>query len=231
MTSKGSRGWFPFAPILAGATFNDRAFACVGAFVGIVAATYAGMGLQSAMAATPYLFASIGASAVLVFAVPASPLAQPWPVIGGNIISALVGIACVQLVGNIYIAGPLAVASAIFAMSALRCLHPPGGGTALVPVLGGSAIASLGYSFAFTTVAINTVALVIIGLLFHRFTHHSYPHRAEPALPRSDVGVIRADIDRALAETGETFDISPADLEALLTRAEGFAEQRERDRK
>lgn len=225
MTAK-STNWF--VPILAGASLRDRAIACIGAVLGIAAATYAGTGLDDMIAATPYLFASIGASAVLVFAVPASPLAQPWPVIGGNIISALVGITAMQFVGNPYLAGSLAVGGAILAMSLLRCLHPPGGGTALVPVLGGPAIASLGYSFAFTTVAINAIVLVTVGWCFHRFTHHSYPHKAElaPAYPPSRV--TREDIDQALSETGETFDISPADLEALLISAENFAEQRRR---
>ena len=231
MTSKRSNGWLSFVPILAGATFGDRLLACIGAFAGIAAATYTGVGLQASISAAPYLFASIGASAVLVFAVPASPLAQPWPVIGGNVVSAFAGVATAQLVDNIYLAGALSVSAAIIAMSVLRCLHPPGGGTALVPVLGGPAISALGYSFALTPVATNAFTLVLIGLAFHRFTHHSYPHRAERAFPQTDVGVIRADIDRALADTGETFDISPDDLEALLTRAERYAEERERNSK
>lgn len=217
-----------FVPILAGASLQDRVIACVGAVLGIAAATYAGTGLDDVVAATPYLFASIGASAVLVFAVPASPLAQPWPVVGGNVISALVGIATLHLIDDPYAAGPIAVGGAILAMSLLRCLHPPGGGTALVPILGGTAITSLGYSFAFTTVAINAVALVLAGWCFHRFTHHSYPHKAVPTPQAQPAGLIRADIDAALAETGETFDISPADLEALLLRAEAIAAKRTR---
>jgi CBS domain-containing membrane protein len=225
MTQSDSRpAWFSFKPILAGASFSDRALACLGAFLGIAAATMAGLGAQQYVAAMPYLFASIGASAVLVFAIPASPLAQPWPVIGGNIVSALVGVAAAQHIGNVYIAGSVAVGVAIFAMSMLRCLHAPGGGTALIPVIGGPAIASLGYSFAFIPVAINAVALVLIGLLFHRFTQHSYPHR--PQATAAPAGLLREDIDRAVAGAHETFDIAPADLEALLMKAEAFAERR-----
>jgi CBS domain-containing membrane protein len=215
---------FSFKPILAGASLGDRTIACLGAFLGIAAATTAGLGAQQYVAAMPYLFASIGASAVLVFAIPASPLAQPWPVIGGNIVSALVGVVAARHIGNVYIAGPVAVGAAILAMSPLRCLHAPGGGTALIPVIGGPAIASLGYSFAFAVVAINAIALVLVGLLFHRFTRHSYPHRAQAAA--APVGLLREDIDRAVAEAHETFDINPADLEALLMKAEDFAERR-----
>jgi CBS domain-containing membrane protein len=217
-------GWLSFKPILAGASFGDRALACIGAVVGIAAATMAGLGAQHHVAAMPYLFASIGASAVLVFAIPASPLAQPWPVIGGNIVSALVGVAAARHIGNIHIAGPIAVGAAIFAMSLFRCLHAPGGGTALIPVIGGPAISSLGYSFAFSLVAINAIALVLIGLLFHRFTKHSYPHRLTAA--PAPVGLLREDIDSAVAEANETFDIAPADLEALLMRAEAIAARR-----
>mgnify|MGYP001585742913 CR=1 FL=1 len=225
MTQSDSRpAWFSFKPILAGASLGDRALACLGAFLGIAAATGAGLGVQQYATAMPYLFASVGASAVLVFAIPASPLAQPWPVIGGNIVSALVGVAAARHIGNVYVAGSVAVGAAIFVMSLLRCLHAPGGGTALIPIIGGPAIASLGYSFALILVAINAVALVLIGLLFHRFTQHSYPHRAQaPAMP---VGLLREDIDRAVAEAHETFDIDPADLEALLMKAEVFAERR-----
>jgi len=225
MTQSDSRpAWFSFKPILAGASFSDRALACLGAFFGIAAATMAGLGVQQYVTAMPYLFASIGASAVLVFAIPASPLAQPWPVIGGNIVSALVGVVAARHIGNIYIAGPVAVGAAILAMSLLRCLHAPGGGTALIPVVGGPAIASLGYSFAFAVVAINAIALVVVGLLFHRFTQHSYPHRVQAAT--APVGLLREDIDRAVSEAHETFDIDPADLEALLMKAETFAQLR-----
>ncbi len=78
---------FSFSPILAGATLRDRLFACIGGVIGIALTS-----LVSAMALhgsglLPLLVAPIGASAVLVFAVPASPLAQPWSVVGGNVVS------------------------------------------------------------------------------------------------------------------------------------------------
>ncbi|MEG8058719.1 HPP family protein [Sphingomonas sp. 22L2VL55-3] len=75
----------------------------------------------------PLLVAPIGASAVLIFAVPASPLAQPWSVVGGNIISALVGVTAARFVPIPYLAAGVAVGGAILVMSLLRCLHPPAG--------------------------------------------------------------------------------------------------------
>ncbi|MFG3757464.1 HPP family protein, partial [Klebsiella pneumoniae] len=78
-------------------------------------------------ARAPLLVASIGASAVLLFAVPASPLAQPWPIIGGNSVSALVGIVVARAIGDPLLAAAVAAALAIAVMSLARCLHPPGG--------------------------------------------------------------------------------------------------------
>ncbi len=88
----------------------------------------------------PLLVAPMGASAVLLFAVPASPLAQPWSIIGGNTISALIGVIVAHFVHEPALATGIAVALAIAAMSFTRCLHPPGGAAALTAVLGGPAV-------------------------------------------------------------------------------------------
>ncbi|HEY5757659.1 MAG TPA: HPP family protein, partial [Steroidobacter sp.] len=113
---------------------SERWRAIVGALLGIVITAI----LCRLCASSPtaiWLVAPLGASAVLVFAVPASPLAQPWSVVGGNTISALVGVLCVQLIDDPALAAGVAVAVAIVAMFALRCLHPPGGAAALLAVL------------------------------------------------------------------------------------------------
>ena len=212
-------------PKLAGGNLNDRLIACVGAGFGVFAAAVAGFGVQNVWTALPFLIAPIGASAVLVFAVPASPLAQPWSVLGGNVIAASVGVAVLHLVPNLVTAVAIAVASAILLMSLMRCLHPPGGAAAITTILGGQAIIDAGYWFPVTIVAANSAALVAAGWLFHKFSGHSYPHRTAPSqtLP---LGLLRADIDQAVEESHETFDIDLADLEALLLRAERIAEQR-----
>lgn len=178
----------------------------------------------------PWIVAPIGASAVLLFAVPASPLAQPWSIVGGNCLSALVGIAAAMLIGEPIVAAAVAVSLAILTMSLLRCLHPPGGAVALSAVLGGAALSAHPADFLIP-VALNSIVLAGIATVFHRFSGHSYPHRPvvvrpeqQPALPVS--GLLLDDIDRALAELGETFDISREDLASLLARAEAFAELR-----
>ncbi|WP_294392330.1 HPP family protein [uncultured Sphingomonas sp.] len=219
-----------FVPILAGGNLPDRLFACIGAFVGIALT-----GLISALLVHPagawlWIVAPMGASAVLVFAVPASPLAQPWPVVGGNVISAMVGVTVAKLVPIPSLAAGLAVALAILAMSLTRSLHPPGGAAALTAVVGGPAVTSAGYLFPLLPIGLNAVILAGIGLAFHRWSGHSYPHRPVPVagyvvpplsgLPHPE------DIDLALEELGETFDVSREDLDLLFRRVEYHAAQR-----
>jgi CBS domain-containing membrane protein len=214
--------WRVFAPILAGAQLPERLIGCVGAAFGIALTILACS--QLPLTDLPVIVAPIGASAVLVFAVPASPLAQPWPVIGGNVISTLVGVLVYQLVASPVLAGALAVSAAILVMSLLRCLHPPGGAAALTAVIGGEAIHSAGFAFAFLPVAINSVALVLGGTAFHRLTGRSYPHVVAPAPAQvAPPGLHLADIDAALEDMHESFDISREDLDALLSRAEFHA--------
>ncbi|TPI33836.1 HPP family protein [Mesorhizobium sp. B3-2-1] len=218
-----------FVPILAGATLRERILACIGATIGI-ALTGVISGL--AMGGGPHvalLVAPMGASAVLLFAVPASPLAQPWSIIGGNSISALVGVTVAHFVHDPVMASGLAVALAIAAMSFTRCLHPPGGAAALTAVLGGPAVISAGFLFPFVPVALNSTILVALGLLFHKLARRNYPHVAAPAAnshgtddppARQRAGFRPEDIDAALTALDETFDVDRDDLERLLRQVE-----------
>lgn len=131
------RSFVPFVPNLAGATMRGRLLACLGALVGVALTSLASAVTLHGFAPVPFLVAPIGASAVLVFAVPASPLAQPWSVIGGNVVSALVGVTTARYVPVPFLGVGIAVGGAIVAMSLLRCLHPPGGAAALTAVMGG----------------------------------------------------------------------------------------------
>ncbi len=216
-----------FKPLLAGARFRDRVIACVGATICLALTIVVCAGLPIAPADLPFIVAPLGASAVLVFAIPASPLAQPWPVVGGNTISALVGVAMFHLVPNMTIAAGLSVGLAILVMSLCRCLHPPGGAAALTAVIGSADIHAAGYGFAFAPVALNSIALVSLAMFFHRASGHTYPHEPAPAVETPEAaGLHLEDIDRALAELPDSFDISREDLDALLSRAELHAIER-----
>jgi CBS domain-containing membrane protein len=215
-----------FPPILAGATLRDRMIACFGALIGIgLTGLVSRLVLGGDDPAAFALAASMGASSVLLFVVPASPLVQPWPLVGGHVVSALVGVTVGRLIPDPMIASGVAAASAIGMMSLLRCLHPPGGSTALIGALAGPVVAAKGLMFSLTPIGLNAMILLLVGLAFHRFSGHAYPHRPVAA-PAAPLPVTRADIDAALAQVGEPLDISPADLEAVVNLAQAEAAKR-----
>ncbi|HEX3240756.1 MAG TPA: HPP family protein [Solirubrobacterales bacterium] len=224
------RGRPLFSPILPGATARDRALACVGVVVGIGLVGLLGALVHGDGEALPWIVAPMGASAVLLFVVPASPMSQPWPIVGGNGLSAFVGFVVGQALGHGAIACGLAVGLAIAVMSVTRSLHPPGGAAALTGVLGGSLVDSAGWWFPLAPVALNALVLVAFGWLFHRYlSGHPYPHvqAAVPVtrdpLPTERVGVREEDLDAVLAGIGETFDIEREDLRLLLAQLEAQA--------
>lgn len=194
----------------------------VGALLGIACAAGAGWLLfpHQGAHALPWLMAPIGASAVLVFAVPASPLAQPWPLIGGDLLSAATGVAVVAAVGPGPLAAALAVCLAIAAMSLARCLHPPGGACALLAPLG--VAHDLAGAAAFLPVlAANVAVLALVAWLYNGVTGHPWPHRpvAVPPMPARSP-VTRADLDAVLDEWDEVLDVDRDDLFALLQAVE-----------
>ena len=227
----------PSPPPLTPARGWEIARGGLGALVGLlVAGVVARAVIGGAPLTSLLLVAPIGASAVLVFAVPASPLAQPHSVVLGNMLSALVGVACAHFLHNPLIAGPLAVGLAIALMSLTGCLHPPGGAVALICGLAGPEVARQGCLFALTPVGLDSLLLVVAGLAYHRLTGHSYPHRAPPAAasphktadvpPGARVGFTSGDLDAALAHYGELLDVSRDDLDALFRQVELQAHQR-----
>jgi CBS domain-containing membrane protein len=208
---------------------NDRALAGLGAVIGIAA--FAWM-LQRLIGAGhgPLLIAPVGAAAVLVFAVPASPLAQPWALFGGNILSALVGVTVARLGLDPWWSAGLAVGGAICAMALLRCLHPPGGAVALTAVLGGPAVAASGYGFVAMPVAVGTALLFLAAWCYHRFSGHSYPHvaPAAPVVMHSPLEFGRDDLIAAIDDYPDILDVNVDDLEQLLHAAEQRALNRRR---
>jgi len=160
---------------------TERLRASSGALLGIlIIGLVAGLavGLDPAL---PALIAPMGASAVLLFAVPASPLAQPWSILGGNTVAAITGVSVSLLVADPFVAAALAIGIAIGLMMTLRCLHPPSGAIALTAVLGGPSIHDLGYTFVIWPVLGNSLALLAVALLYNNVTGRRYPHRASLA--------------------------------------------------
>jgi CBS-domain-containing membrane protein len=120
---------------------------------------------------------SFGASAVLIFGAIKSPLAQPRNFLGGHILSALIGVTAHKLLpAHIWLAGAVAVATAIGLMHLTKTLHPPGGATALIAVLGGAKIYGLGYFYVVMPIGAGAVVMLIVALLFNNIpTTRRYP--------------------------------------------------------
>jgi CBS domain-containing membrane protein len=204
-----------------------------GALLAIGAAALLTGVLLGDMPAFPWLLAPIGASAVLVFALPASPLAQPWPVIGGDLISVVIGLACAQLIPAPALAATVAVGAAIAAMSLCRCLHPPGGACALLGALGGPAITTHGWIGLLLPLTLNLVALLVVAWAYNNLTGHAWPHHVQPPLPQAPArwagSYAIEDLDAVLEHWDEVLDVSREDLNALFEAVERRAEQRWRD--
>ncbi|HYP86111.1 HPP family protein [Variovorax sp.] len=220
-SSTGSR-WLTwlraFRPAQLAVDGKERLRAALGALlgIGITAAVCHNAGLGTL---TTWIVAPMGASAVLVFGVPASPLAQPWSVIGGNTLSALVGVACANWIAPVDLAAGVAVGLAIAVMFSLRCLHPPGGASALMMVLGGVTDPHV----ALSPVLLNTALLVAVGIAWNSATGRRYPH-AQGAAPSAARTATEADLDAVLAHYNQVLDVPRDDLLALLgeTRLAGY---------
>lgn len=210
---------------MAGATIHDRMLACLGAFVGILSAMLAAWigGIDSTNLSL--LVAPIGASAVLVFAVPSSPLAQPWSVIGGNFLSAITGLLIAMSVPEPVLALAAAVSLAILVMTFTRSLHPPGGASALTMVIAYVTTPALVVPMLLL-ILLNSAGLVGVALLFHRIQGRSYPHRPLELSPETNTGSAfdQSSIRAAVLEMGDAFDVTEADLTAIFERAAKHAQ-------
>jgi len=192
--------------------------------VGLISSHFvSGLGL-------PLMVASMGASAVLLFATPHSPLSQPWPLIGGNLLSAIVGVACSKMVHDPALAAALAVSLSILVMLLTHSLHPPGGAVSLIPVLGGDGVQALGYQFVLFPLGLDVLVLFIGALIINNLL----PGRRYPSRPRqmrdelhkhddpramSRLGVSQADLHSALKDFNTFLDVSEDDLGQIYKMA------------
>lgn len=178
-----------------------------------------------------WFVAPMGASAVLLFGLPNSPLAQPWSIVGGNLVAGLIGVTTARYVPQPALACGVAACLAIALMFKLRCLHPPSGAVALTAILGGEGVRQMGYHFILTPVLLNSFCLALLAILFNNLAGRRYPHPLAAAETRPqpvalDVPITRDDLHQAL-ESGQLLDIDEDDLQQLLQRAEAIAVQRQ----
>ncbi|MDO6803241.1 HPP family protein [Wenyingzhuangia sp. 1_MG-2023] len=156
--------------------YKEHFWSFLGAFVGIALIGFFQSHVLTKIE-NVFLIGSFGASCVLVYGAIQSPLAQPRNLIGGHVISAIIGVTVFKIVPDIvWINAPLAVALSIVAMQITKTLHPPGGATALIAVIGSEKIKALGYVYVLSPVFTGTLILLIVALVFNNVTQHrKYP--------------------------------------------------------
>jgi CBS domain-containing membrane protein len=208
-------------PALPPAKTTEALRASVGAFAGIGVCTLFSFLLPAPWALPLYLIAPLGASAVLIFAVPNSPLAQPWSAIIGNVVSGLVAVAVVMLAPQA-LAPALAVSLAILFMFLTRSLHPPGGAVALLAALERTTVLETGFAFALIPVGAMTLALVLVGIVFNRLSGRVYPFRlpSESGADKLRLGLSSAELAGLLKRFNQSPNMGIADLSRLLAAAE-----------
>jgi CBS-domain-containing membrane protein len=151
-------------------SLSEIGWSWIGAFLGIAAVAYINYN-RIEETDLVMIIGSFGASAVLVYGAIKSPLAQPRNLIGGHVFSAIIGVACYQLLSeHMWLASAVAVATAIAFMHATKTLHPPGGATALIAVIGSDKIHNLGYFYAVIPVGLGAIIMLMVALLVNNIT-------------------------------------------------------------
>ncbi len=188
---------------------------------------------------THLFVASMAASAVLLFAIPHGALSQPWPLIMGNILSAIIGVACYQYLGNTLFSACIATSVSVLVMYYLGCLHPPGGATAFFAVTSGADVHALGFDFVWMVIAANIACLLTVSVLYNglfhwrRYPAHLFKMIDEKTNSVSAVnladsepsfGISEENIIAALQQTNSFVDAAPEELIAIFESASRHAE-------
>jgi CBS-domain-containing membrane protein len=206
---------------------RERLVSALGAFVGMLLVFALSRTLLD-LGAAPILVLSIGSSAVLLFGVPHGSLSQPWPVLGGHLVAAAIGVACARYVPDPLLAASLAVGLSVGAMHYLRCIHPPAGATALAAVLGGEQVLALGFRFVLTPVLVNVLIILAVAVAFNAlFPWRRYPMglARRAAVPEAAAAgyapISHEDFVYALAQMDSFIDASEDDLLRIYGLATG----------
>lgn len=221
-----------FGPAVASPPATEAIRAGLGALIGL--------GLTGMFVLSPaidlhmglFLIAPFGATSVLLFAVPNSPLAQPWSAVMGNTVAALVAIWVCLLVTEPMLRIALAVSLAITATILCRALHPPAGAVAMTVAMNPDVVAKLGFQFAIMPVAAGTIVLVLIAMGYAKLTGRHYPlrqfdapnhHGTKDAEPVERLGLSEAELTGILERYRQSFNLGVEDLARLIGAAETVA--------
>lgn len=218
-----------FGPAVAKSSPVEALRAGLGAFTGLALAGAFILSPTIDLELGLYLVAPFGASSVLLFAVPNSPLAQPWSAIVGNVVAALVGVAVCLVVKDPILRIALAVGLAITAIILCRALHPPAGAVAMTVAMSPDAVQELGFYFALMPIGLGTVALVLVAIAYGRITGRHYPfrqfdepnsHGTQDPEPMKRLGLSEAELTDILDRFKQSFNLGVEDLARLIGAAE-----------
>lgn len=211
-------GWTPDST-----SYQEKLISAVGATLALLLVywiTHQALGGDTAL----WVTGSMGATTVLVFAMPHGMLSQPWSVVGGHLVSAAVGVACATWLPLGAWVAALAVGASIFLMMVLRCLHPPGGATAMIAVLGGPAIQQAGFGFLLYPILLDALVIVAAALLFNNLFHwRRYPLALARYQVQRTPGIAPEDFHYALRQMNAYVDIEFDDLLHLVELANEHA--------
>lgn len=213
--------------LLSAIPLTERLKVALAAFIALFIVTF--ISLQLAVSANAIvLLASMGASSVLLFGIPNSPLARPWSFAAGHLISAAVGLICSHLFTDLALMAAVTIGCVLFFMYIFECMHPPGGATALVPVIA-STDTILSYDFILYPVALNVLVMLAVAMLLQKFwlkhgkqvpvQKYDPIHLHHDQSPLKRLGLQPEDLLSALNSFDTVVDISEQDLERLYQRA------------
>ncbi|MFT3691191.1 HPP family protein [Paenirhodobacter sp.] len=229
MTTTLTRIAQALGPAIGPGSPREAVRAGIGALVGLAVAGLFLLSPMTDLRLGLYLIAPFGASAVLLFAVPNSPLAQPWSAVVGNGSAAAIGVLATMFIPDPAWCVALAVGGAVMAMIALRAVHPPAGAVAMTAALNPDAIGELGFRFVLAPVLAGTVALVVLAIAYARLTGRRYPFRqfdapgphgtADPPAPER-LGLSRDELAGILERYRLNLNLGIEDLARLIGAAE-----------
>ncbi|HED12375.1 MAG TPA: hypothetical protein ENI62_01725 [Gammaproteobacteria bacterium] len=198
--------------------YREKLLSTLGGFFGIYAILFISVRFLDPETAV-YVVPSMGASAVLLFAAPHAPFSQPWNVIGGHVLSAIIGVACWQWIADSTIAAAVSVGLAIGAMYFARCIHPPGGATALAAVIGSDKLHELGYGYVVTPILLNAITILLVAIAFNMLfkwrrypAHWSLGKKPQPLGSGGYAPIKHEDFVYALSHIDTYVDIDEEDL-------------------
>jgi CBS domain-containing membrane protein len=217
-----------FKPSFDPVPLNEKIRSSFAAFTGILLLGFVLRYLPGDAGYHLVIFASMAAAAVLLYAAPHSPMAQPWPLVGGNLVAGFIGWTCSLYIADPVFAAACAVGSAVLVMYLMNCLHPPGGATAMIMVLGAEQFHQHGWQWAASTVLANTLLSLLLALTINKLLpgrHYPSRHAPRQAAPRrGELG--SEDIEWALTRMDGVIDVSEEDLLNIYRLATEHARNR-----